>query len=270
MQVPPSSVLSNIVKHFLIIENNCSVNLRHRMFSDGNTGMVFNYKNPLIHQKSDPDEGTVVPPSFIYGQLSSFQTIVSQRQMGMLIAVFHPFGLSSLLQIPAFELNNHIIDSESFYPFETGNLVDQICQTPDSHDKIRIVENFLISKLKNRSDQNKMINCAVRLIQQQNGSLPVSKLITHLQVTERQLQRMFEEHIGLSPKRFSGITRIQHFLKLLRSNTPQTSSIDFAYDCGFYDQAHLIRELKKLSGITPTQYLTQTPLLAANLFQLPN
>jgi AraC-like DNA-binding protein len=267
MQIPPSPALAAVVKHYLIIENNNqSANLKHRMFSDGNTGMVFNYGDALLHQRDQLLE--TLPKCFMYGQLDAFQHIISVGKIGMLIVVFHPFGASGLLKVPAAELKNAIFDADSFFPRETGILLDNILHQTDALSRIQIVEHFLLRKLVNQPHKGELAIHAVHLINQHHGNLSVAALTPVLQVSERQLQRIFEEHIGLTPKRFSGVIRIQYFLKLLRKSPATTSLTQMVYDCGFYDQAHMIREMKNISGFTPGQYAGQPALLAANLLQI--
>lgn len=266
MQIIPTPAIAQIVKHFLIIENDQTTNVQHRMFADGNTGMVFNYGDPLL--QVDNGQLNILPNSFIYGQPETFQNIISVGKIGMLIVVFHPFGLSSLLRIPAIELKNQILDLENFYPFEAGIILDQIINSIDVFNRIQIIENFLIAKRKIQNSSLNLASRAIQLINQNNGNLSVIELTSFLKVSERHLQRSFAEHIGISPKRYSRITRIQHFLKLVRTNSSQNSLTNLVYDCGFYDQAHLIREMKNISGITPSQYISQTNLLAANFIQI--
>jgi len=268
MQILPSPALAHIVKHFLIIEKDQIAHVSLRMFSDGNTGMVFNFGDPLLIYKDDSQASKTLPSSFIYGQLDTFQNIISVGKIQILIVVFHPFGISSLLKISAVELRNEILDMETFYASESQILTEQISNSPAILTKIQTVEHFLISKLSKNPNQDQLTFQAVNLIHQQNGNLSVSQLISTLRVSERKLQRTFEEHIGLSPKRYSGVTRVQYFLKLLRKN-PTVSQTKLVYDAGFFDQAHLIREMKNISGITPSQYVSQSNLLAANFLQIP-
>ncbi|MCF0054367.1 helix-turn-helix domain-containing protein [Dyadobacter sp. CY356] len=268
MQILPSPPLAHIVKHFLIIENEQISNVGLRLFSDGNTGMVFNFGTPLLHLKNGGSISEFLPTTFVYGQLDTYQNIVSTGNIKLLIVVFHPFGISTLLKIPAVELKNMILDLETFYTSETQNLAEQIFNLSNIFFKIQLVENFLITKLSENDRNNQLPFQAISLIHQYHGNLSVMQLTDTLQVSERKLQRTFEEHVGLTPKRYSGMIRVQYFLKLLRKNSeiPKTGLV---YDAGFFDQAHLIREMRNISGITPGQYLDQPNLLAANFLQIP-
>jgi AraC-like DNA-binding protein len=266
MQVKPSPDLSGIIKHFLILENDSSLMLR--IFSDGNTGLVFNNGDPLYRQECNTAKQEALPQSFIYGQLDVFQNVISSGRIKLLIAVLHPYGASTLLRIPAFELKNQIIDTSTFQFLRSESVLDQMHAYFDLFDKIRVVENSLLTALRQPYTNNILAANAVRLIDEYHGSLTVTDLGFTLNVHERQLQRVFEEHIGVTPKRYSGIARIQFFLKLLRNRSSKATLTDVLYDSGFYDPAHLNRELKNLSGLTPGQYLGGGNLLAANLIRL--
>jgi hypothetical protein len=109
MQLAPSTSLSHIVKHYLILESKQDIQLNYRLFSDGNPGLVFHFKNPLI-QYSGGLPGTIQPNSFIYGQITHYNDLKSSGELGMLIVVLQPYGIYSLLRLTASELNNRIVN----------------------------------------------------------------------------------------------------------------------------------------------------------------
>ena len=267
MQLPPTAMLAHVIKHFLIIESDAMSNRTLRMFSDGNTGMVFNYKDPLLFRQSDEPDAPL-PSCFLYGPSHRFQDITSTGRIGMLVVVFHPFALSPMLRIPANILIDQLINLETFYHWQAGNLSGQLCSAQDSLERIQVVEEFFLKKIASFRPVNADALHAVRLIQQLNGDVSVSQLLSSLKISERKLQRVFEENIGFSPKRFAGIAKVQYFLKLLRQNRP-VNYTSLVYEAGFFDQAHLIRTMKDISGITPGEYLSQSQqLLAANLLEV--
>jgi AraC-like DNA-binding protein len=61
------------------------------------------------------------------------------------------------------------------------------------------------------------------------------------------------QHTGLSPKSFNKISRFQLSLRLIAKNEQPFTSI--AYDCGYFDQSHFIRDFKSFTGLTPSAYL---------------
>ncbi|OJV20028.1 MAG: hypothetical protein BGO21_11605 [Dyadobacter sp. 50-39] len=266
MQVKPNPLLSGIVRHFLAIESDTQSAMR--IFSDGNTGLVFNYGDPLFFRNEMDLGTTALPASFVYGQLDSYRNVSSQGRIRLLIAVLHPFGASTLLKFPASELRNQTIAFEDCFGVQADSVDDQIASLSSLHDKIRAAEHFLLRQSNGLCDNSPLIANAIRIIHAQNGLIPVVQLATLSGTHERQLQRKFEEQIGVSPKRYSGIIRMQHALRMLRKNSGNLSLAGIACESGFFDQAHLTREMKHISGLTPGQYLSPENVLAANLIRL--
>ena len=80
----------------------------------------------------------------------------------------------------------------------------------------------------------------------------------------KQFKRIFAEYVGLNPKNFIQITRFRKTFNILQL-TPQISISKVAYDCGYYDKSHLIKEFKMFTGYTPTQLLDICDTYTENL-----
>lgn len=74
-----------------------------------------------------------------------------------------------------------------------------------------------------------------------------------ISISDRQLRRIYQNNLGLSPKQYSKILSFSKARAALTSNT-QMSLTEIATFSGYFDQSHFIREFKKYAGITPTQY----------------
>jgi AraC-like DNA-binding protein len=58
----------------------------------------------------------------------------------------------------------------------------------------------------------------------------------------------------MSPKSLAQIYRFQAAIRrIARDDDPDWSSV--AADCGYYDQPHLIHDFRRLSGLTPSEYV---------------
>ncbi|WP_228446764.1 helix-turn-helix domain-containing protein [Chryseobacterium sp. 3008163] len=93
-------------------------------------------------------------------------------------------------------------------------------------------------------------------------------MVKHTGYSERHIERIFKECIGLNPKKFGNIVKLHFFLNLLKYKSSQSNITDLCYDAGYADQSHLIKEFKKYTGITPTQYLKNTNRLAINFMEI--
>jgi AraC-like DNA-binding protein len=71
-------------------------------------------------------------------------------------------------------------------------------------------------------------------------------------ITSRYLQKLFLQYTGLTPKLYTKIHRFQSSLALVAQKEAPLTSI--AYDCGYFDQSHFIRDFKAFTGTTPSDY----------------
>ncbi len=74
-------------------------------------------------------------------------------------------------------------------------------------------------------------------------------------VSARQLRRLTQLHLGLLPRDFARVLRFQYTLKAINSGSYRTAWTDH-----YYDQPHYIREFKRLSGLTPTEFRNMSVL----------
>ena len=112
-----------------------------------------------------------------------------------------------------------------------------------------------------------IIDHSLHFIIHNKGQFSIKQLVEYTGYTERHLERKFKECIGLNPKKFGNVVRLHHFLKLLKDKPQNTNLTTICYDAGFSDQSHLIKDFKKHTGITPTEYVHSTGKLTNNLIK---
>jgi transcriptional regulator GlxA family with amidase domain len=103
------------------------------------------------------------------------------------------------------------------------------------------------------------IDHAIALIERSRGTIAIEPLARHVGITRRHLERRFNEEVGLGPKQLSRILRLQAALAVLRRQ-PQCTGAQVAAQCGYTDQAHLIRECRSLADL-PTRLAATTESL---------
>jgi AraC-like DNA-binding protein len=92
------------------------------------------------------------------------------------------------------------------------------------------------------------------LVESSGGQLSVEALASQVHVSNRTLERIFKENVGIPPKEFLRIVRFQEVLKRLRqTGDDEESLLRIAYELGYYDHAHLTNEFKKYAGILPSE-----------------
>ena len=97
---------------------------------------------------------------------------------------------------------------------------------------------------------------ACRRLRDTGGRLEVGALAAELGCSNRHLAARFREQVGLPPKTVSSLIRFQRAVDRL-SHDDGSRFAEIATDCGYYDQAHLNREFRRLAGTTPGAFVAQ-------------
>jgi AraC-like DNA-binding protein len=75
-------------------------------------------------------------------------------------------------------------------------------------------------------------------------------------LSERHLRRLFQQAVGMSPKRFERIARFERAVRAARFEAGSTWA-NIAAAAGYYDQAHLIEDFRDIAGATPGAFLRE-------------
>ncbi|MHA4808099.1 helix-turn-helix domain-containing protein [Flavitalea flava] len=146
----------------------------------------------------------------------------------------------------------------AFYSLNLSELVDQIIDFPDPElqgllypdDQLgERLDSFFSRKLNTRILPVVAITESVSL---HRGLITVDQLARQHHISKRSLERHFNAAIGVGPKEFIKVIRFQHLLKKLKAKDSQESLLQIACEMGYYDHAHLTREVRRYGGQNPS------------------
>lgn len=248
--ISPSPVLAPFVKHYWTLESRDEENRLQRIIPTGNIELVFHKGNPML------SNGEKIPLTSICGQSLSFTDLKPTGTVYMIAVVFHPFGAKAFFDIPMNEFSHQTIATKDLNSKPLKELEDRILYTSDDNRCIGLIESFLINNLKPFKEYNyKRMVAAIQTINSGENQMSVSRLAETVCLSTKQFQRIFNEHVGITPKEFMRIVRFHKALFTLQNN-PSMSFTRLAHECGYYDQSHMTSEFKLLSGYTPSEYVT--------------
>ena len=95
---------------------------------------------------------------------------------------------------------------------------------------------------------------AWRRLESTGGTVSVTRLAVELGWSRKRLVAHFREEVGLGPKAAARVLRFEAMVSRLRSGR-RGGWAELALECGYFDQAHLAREVRRLAGVTPTELL---------------
>ncbi len=90
-----------------------------------------------------------------------------------------------------------------------------------------------------------------------NGPVSIEFIADELCMSYRSVERLFEEDVGLNFRRFINIFRFDKAIKLMRTGIAK-DVFDIMHLCGYYDQAHFIKEFRKYTGLSPGRFIKIT------------
>jgi AraC-like DNA-binding protein len=92
---------------------------------------------------------------------------------------------------------------------------------------------------------------SIAYIQNSRGQISTGNIHREFSISERQFERIFRFNVGISPKRFVEIARLNYAISIISKNSNLTET---AYEAGYYDQSHFIRSFKFYTGMTPGEF----------------
>jgi len=157
--------------------------------------------------------------------------------------------------LPLDELVNQRCKASDLTNIFNDTFIERLSNQHNTQSMVQITEEFLIKYLYCRNQKiDTKILFAVDQINRNKGVLSIRSLIADVCLCQRHFERKFKTYTGYSPKEYSRIVKFWNAIDILR-NTSYDNLLSTAVLAGYYDVPHLSREIKRLSGNTPSSFL---------------
>ena len=189
----------------------------------------------------------------VYASCSSTVAFHPYPGMKFMTVQFNSYGLHAVKNIPAHELQDSLISLELlFKASELDILKQQLLEADRLEEKFIVLESFIAKKVAVPEVDPRLPFAIASLKYQQ--PLRIDALSESICLSNRGLQKLFKKYVGMSPVFYKKITRFNQAANLLlrQQDTPLTQ---IAYMCGYYDQAHFIKDFRQFGGISPSEFL---------------
>ena len=168
-----------------------------------------------------------------------------------------PLGARRILAVPMHELQDQVLPLEDVLGPEVLQLEQRLFEAPDWATRLTLAESFLAARLEGVPPARPDVVRAWRRLEETGGRLRVEALARELRCSRKHLLAQFRDHVGPGPKTVARLLRFNRLLRLVeRLPAPDWSAL--AFECGYSDQSHLSREVRRLAGCTPGE-LTRRP-----------
>ena len=142
--------------------------------------------------------------------------------------------------------------------FELNLDYDQIkslynsCTMADVYTASEIIEEICADS-PDLFDHNMTILESIEHIKESQGMISIKEIYSLLNISKSKLEQHFNRDVGLTPKEFCKIEKLNYFINSYKSDTSQ-SLTELTYQCGYYDQSHLIKDFKYFLDTSPKRF----------------
>lgn len=211
---------------------------------------LFFYIDDLISVKMDGEtEFELQPRSVFVGQQLTRVALDIGRSHKAVRVGFHPGGLHRLLGISMAAMIDDHFDAEDVFGVGLKDINEKLANAKNFDEVHLVIENFLLQQVR-KFKQALPFDKAMLELLRFGGNIPMEKIASLACLSLRQFERISKDRIGLPPKLFARLVRFSKAYRL-RENFPDWSWTNIAYECGYFDQMHLIRDFKQFAGVAP-------------------
>ena len=211
--------------------------------------MAFLYQANVKKMEGEITE--TLPPAVISGLRRSHRLMQYSRETANLLVVFKEGGLAAFSGIPANEFFDQTIPSDNIFPAAPLNeVLQRLAEATNNKTRVGHMEAFLLQHIIT-NEQDILIDKAIQLIKQKNGSVRIKDLAVSLHISQDPFEKRFRAQVGSTPKQYASIIRLK---KLIDTFSTYSSLTEAAYEAGYFDQSHFIKDFRLFTGQTPKDF----------------
>ncbi len=257
----PSAANAEFVECYWLLAGTSSPEDIQRIVPDGRPELILHLGDPFAQQRGAIWE--LQPESFFVGQICGPMLLRPTGPTNTLGIRFHPHGASRLFRIPLDELSGKSVPLHDLSPSLDRDLI-AMRELPTTTMQITEVDRLLHRRFTRDAKRDCIVQAAVSKIISSGGLVETAGLAYGLGISVRQLERRFNDEVGIGPKLLS---RIQRFQRVFWALDSSADWVDVAVRCGYFDQAHLISEFRSFAGHAPMSLLSPETDLAFHFLQ---
>jgi len=252
----PEKQLSPYVALIWVFESSFGVPLADSriIVPDGRAKIIVPYRNSLCAAVNTGLLNAKEHHIFLVGIQRNPTTIASTAtDTGTIGVELTPKGLYHLFKLSMHEITDRMVSFEELFGPQGARLQTRVGDAEDPQEKIAILQAALTHLLQQNDKEYALLDHTLDMLAQTHGMMRVQELAAHTGYTKRYLDRLFQEHVGVSPKSLASIMRFQELYQGWMQHKSPTFFRNH-WSAYYYDQSHFIKEFKRFTGFTPQHY----------------
>lgn len=255
---PPSECLRPYVQRYIVTEGTVPAGQRlDHLLIPGWTEIVYFNLTDNCQTFTGYDGTSRLKYGLFSGQLT--RSFVGSFTGKVKIVGAHLFtpALQQLFPMPTREATNKAVHLEDIIGTQAIDFCGRLREQKSMAKVIALIETFLCQRLANarRAPSSLLLNSLDALPGNIRRPTLIRWLAENNNVSVRTLQKVFLNETGLTPKEYSQMYRFHAVVQMI--NNDRFNWKKAVEQLGFYDQAHLLNNFKKVTGCYPNHYLPQ-------------
>lgn len=165
---------------------------------------------------------------------------------------FQPTAMHMLTGVPAHELTDQHLDASLVFGHFAKSAYDRLQQATTYTELLSVLENFAFQLVKRAQRRSPGVDSVSRAMIAEGGNTSMDALADEACLCTKQFKRKFFERVGVNPKTYSRIIRLNKAYSL-KNAFPDTDWLEIAVQCGYSDYQHLAKDYKSFTGATPIE-----------------
>jgi AraC-like DNA-binding protein len=216
--------------------------------------LIVNFGSPW--EIGDSEAGPPTPYASFLAGLGERSSYVRATGAASCVQVnLKPLAAHMFLGLSMHELANRVVALEDVLPRHAHRLTERLEAVSTWGARFTLLDSVFAAQLAEARAPSGDVAWAWAMLERTHGKAPIGWICDKLGRSRRHLATRFREQIGLTPKTVARILRFERAVALLtRGDVPLA---ELAFECGYYDQAHLNRDFREFAGKSPAAFARQ-------------
>lgn len=224
---------------------------------NGCSKLIIPYENSIISEANGRTQRSYANRMYFVGNRDSATLIRSSTQKTGFIAIeFRPHGAFPIFGVPMSETFNQLWETDCLFGQWSREVQLAFNDLEPVDTKVAYIQDRLILLLRKNRCERGLVSYCVGALRSADGRISIRELQQRTGYSRRYLDRLFRQHVGLSPKVLAEIFRFQRFYRAWAEGRPFDVIKAELYD-HYYDQSHFTKEFRKMTGHSPGKFIRE-------------
>lgn len=248
----PNPRFRNLIESYRNYVVKIGTDEKNYMIPEGIIELVIHIQAKTLQTQQTQNDWKNRSEAFVGGLRNKAYEIKSKEKGNLFVIRFKASGFSHFCKFPMNTIKNYLINLQDIWGQEGSDFKEKVIESQNDKERIEVVESFL------EQQYIEFKNPRFELITQEINQLPpdisVQELASKFCYSPSRFRHVFNEFIGISPKEYLMIKRINQAFK---EKNEVNSLTDLALKLGYFDQAHFIKQCRKITGYNPKAFFEQ-------------